>query len=109
MHCLLGRPNNQQRSRFIQGIHFTVVISYGLHPPPHGQASTNQPGDAIQGGHDANQLQKSLSVQNGNPIPAGIREKKISAKAIMKDINSGLDDVSLLQKYVLSARQLTAL
>lgn len=49
---------------------------------------------------------------NTSPPPMGGKQPaktKISAKAVVQDIRTGMNDVGLMQKYGLSAKQLTAL
>ena len=64
-------------------------------------------------GRSATSTPKSVASQQENHR-ASTRESKntgapkISAKAILSDIRSGMDDLALMQKYGLSARQLTA-
>lgn len=53
------------------------------------------------------------AISESNPIPAGDVKKptriKINAKAVVQDIRAEMADVGLMQKYGLSAKQLTAL
>jgi hypothetical protein len=50
-----------------------------------------------------------LSQARNNPISNESRNKKVNAKAVVQDIRTGMDDIGLMQKYGLSAKQLTAL
>jgi hypothetical protein len=80
------------------------------HSRPQQRPTSPQRSDALtEATQGAKQPVVNRSIATNNSIPNPTPKKKVSAKEVLRDIASGADDVGLMEKYGLSARQLTAL
>jgi hypothetical protein len=71
--------------------------------PPKDNAPARQTKDTVK------QSSSNFSTATSNSTSNEPQKKRINAKDVLRDMRAGLDDIGLMQKYGLSAKQLTAL
>jgi hypothetical protein len=117
---------NASETRITQAYHSEDYdeLNDKRYPKSEGYSGQSSPLDFAGGelGHHIKASGQSSNVNSQPPLPAPLRnsnsnqtpgdgqsKRKINARDIASDINSGLGDLLLMQKYGLSARQLAVL
>ncbi len=101
----IGAISQHQHDSFLNGDYRLVVCEPIHHPTPAkekpAQTAETEPRRAANPGPDRGASPNATKANNPG--------KKINAKQIVADIESGMDDVALMQKYGLSAKQMASL